>query len=173
MTISQLFSMACKVRNNREEIEEKEKRGRVTLQASFVGCLEGRPGKRERKYRRGPLLFVADASLNGTSPVWGTRMAGAVAERQSRVAVSSGVGSISPQIDLHGAGTVMLLLRVRRTSEGRGYLNSEEVYIVGSKMSEELSAVSGNVLSSLPLSKNCASIPTRVWLDDKDWNGNQ
>ncbi|KAK4814702.1 hypothetical protein QYF61_026286 [Mycteria americana] len=51
MTISQLFSMACKVRNNREEIEEKEKRGRVTLQASFVGCLEGRPGKRERKYR--------------------------------------------------------------------------------------------------------------------------
>ncbi|KAK4814700.1 hypothetical protein QYF61_026279 [Mycteria americana] len=40
------------VRNNREEIEEKEKRGRVTLQASFVGCLEGRPGKRERKYRR-------------------------------------------------------------------------------------------------------------------------
>ena len=70
-----------------------------------------------------------------------------------QVAVSSGVGSISPQVDLHGAGTVVLLLRVRRRSEGRGYLNSEEVYIVGSKMSEELSAVSGNVLSSLPLSK--------------------
>ncbi|KAK4814730.1 hypothetical protein QYF61_026309 [Mycteria americana] len=28
MTISPFFSMACKVRNNREEIEEKEKRGR-------------------------------------------------------------------------------------------------------------------------------------------------
>ncbi|KAK4813033.1 hypothetical protein QYF61_006524 [Mycteria americana] len=30
-----------------------------------------------------------------------------------KVAVSSGVGSISPQVDLHGAGTVMLLLRFR------------------------------------------------------------
>ncbi|KAK4821310.1 hypothetical protein QYF61_018059 [Mycteria americana] len=39
MTISQFFSMACKVCNNREETEEREKRGRVTLQASLLAAL--------------------------------------------------------------------------------------------------------------------------------------
>ncbi|KAK4812837.1 hypothetical protein QYF61_022061 [Mycteria americana] len=39
MTISRFFSIAYKVRNNREEIEEKEKRGRVTLQASLLAAL--------------------------------------------------------------------------------------------------------------------------------------
>ncbi|KAK4810417.1 hypothetical protein QYF61_024411 [Mycteria americana] len=51
MTISQFFSMASKVRNNREEIEEKEKRGRVTLQASLLAALREDQEKRERKYR--------------------------------------------------------------------------------------------------------------------------
>ncbi|KAK4806310.1 hypothetical protein QYF61_008496 [Mycteria americana] len=39
MTVSRFFSMAYKVRNNREEIEEKVQRRRVKLQASLLAAL--------------------------------------------------------------------------------------------------------------------------------------
>ncbi|KAK4810775.1 hypothetical protein QYF61_008747 [Mycteria americana] len=39
MTISQLLSIAYKVYNNREEIEEKERRGRARLQAALLAAL--------------------------------------------------------------------------------------------------------------------------------------
>ncbi|KAK4810760.1 hypothetical protein QYF61_007734 [Mycteria americana] len=48
MTISQLLSIAYKVYNNQEEIEEKEKRGRAKLQASLLAALtEGQEKGRE------------------------------------------------------------------------------------------------------------------------------
>ena len=52
MTISRFLSVAYKVRNSGEETEEKEKRGRVTPQASLLAAL---PEDREkgRENRRG------------------------------------------------------------------------------------------------------------------------
>jgi len=46
MTISQLISIAYKIYNNREEVEEKEKQGRATLQASLLAALTERQEKR-------------------------------------------------------------------------------------------------------------------------------
>ncbi|KAF1558932.1 hypothetical protein FQV10_0008220, partial [Eudyptes schlegeli] len=52
MMISQLMSIACKVYNNREEVEEKEKRNRARLQVSLQAPINGLGRGRGSNVRR-------------------------------------------------------------------------------------------------------------------------
>ncbi|KAK4805294.1 hypothetical protein QYF61_005922 [Mycteria americana] len=63
MTVSRFFSMAYKVRNNREEIEEKVQRRRVKLQASLLAALredqeKGRENTGETAWKAQICLFI-------------------------------------------------------------------------------------------------------------------
>ncbi|KAK4805366.1 hypothetical protein QYF61_015323 [Mycteria americana] len=92
MTVSQFFSMASKVRNNWEEIEEKEKRGRVKLQASLLAALtekqeRGRENTGETAWKAQICLFIekdpnekmniSEDILNAVIPlVWASEIPG-------------------------------------------------------------------------------------------------
>ncbi|KAK4811568.1 hypothetical protein QYF61_016027 [Mycteria americana] len=103
MTVSRFFSIASKVCNNREEIEEKAKRGRVKLQASLLAALtekqeRGRENTGETAWKAQICLFIekdpnekmsiSEDILNAVIPlVWASEIPGlaknATLERQS------------------------------------------------------------------------------------------